>query len=285
MSLRVYCDKAKTGLVCDIGNFGRKCGILTGSNFVVEIVASGPPSNGYSAFKIVVQYSGNVTLIEQEEFSESKSPVCDIPSEAVSLGLYVFSCKAVPLLSGQMTNYNGALANLHFTCDGGSAQIDIVGGAGANSSVYTHPGSTLPVIIPLLSREKGAKQIADSVRINCTPVPVVAPLGLDSDGDGCPDDRELGLDETLGGLRDPFDPYDFYDVAPAGCPDGVVDLLNVVLGVIQHYSPTGAPPYDANYDRGPSTGPNAWNMTAPDGVIDLLNDILGAIAQVGHDCR
>ncbi|MCH7488605.1 MAG: hypothetical protein IIB23_03145 [Chloroflexi bacterium] len=46
----------------------------------------------------------------------------------------------------------------------------------------------------------------------------------------------------------------------------------------------GSPPYDAQYDRGPSTGPNPWNMTAPDGVIDLLNDILGVIQQANHDC-
>ena len=68
-------------------------------------------------------------------------------------------------------------------------------------------------------------------------------------------------------------------------PDGVIDLLFDILGVINHYSPTGAPPYDAAFDRGPSAGPNPWNMTAPDGVIDLLNDILGVILQHGHDCR
>ncbi len=39
------------------------------------------------------------------------------------------------------------------------------------------------------------------------------------------------------------------------------------------------------YDRGPSVGPNAWNMTSPDGIIDLSNDILGVIQQYVHDCR
>ena len=46
----------------------------------------------------------------------------------------------------------------------------------------------------------------------------------------------------------------------------------------------GSPPYDAQYDRGPSTDPNPWSMAAPDGAIDLLNDILGAIQQANHDC-
>ncbi|MCH8949924.1 MAG: hypothetical protein IIB87_06060 [Chloroflexi bacterium] len=109
----------------------------------------------------------------------------------------------------------------------------------------------------------------------------------DTDGDGCPDVNENGLDETLGGLRDYKNPWDFYDIAGLSgpTPDGYIDLLYDILGVIQHYSPNGKPPYDAHYDRGPTAGPNAWNMTAPDGVIDLLNDILGVIQQYSPDCR
>ncbi len=110
---------------------------------------------------------------------------------------------------------------------------------------------------------------------------------LDTDGDGCSDLQEDGSDETLGGLRDPLNPWDFYDVETISGPgqDGVVDLLFDILSVVNHYAPTGAPPYDAHYDRGEAAGPNAWNMTAPDGVIDLLNDILGVISQFDHDCR
>ncbi|MCH7488604.1 MAG: FG-GAP repeat protein [Chloroflexi bacterium] len=119
-----------------------------------------------------------------------------------------------------------------------------------------------------------------------TPKPTKQPDPGDTDGDGCSDMRENGLDETLGGLRDYLNPWDFYDVAglSGATPDGVIDLLNDILGVIAHFSPQGAPPYDVHYDRGPSAGPNAWNMTAPDGSIDLLNDILGVILQFGHDC-
>ncbi len=110
-----------------------------------------------------------------------------------------------------------------------------------------------------------------------TPTPTKLPFKGDTDGDGCPDVSENGLDETLGGQRDYKNPYDWYDINQ----DGVIDLLNDILGVIQHYETSGnqLPPYDVVYDRGPSAGPNAWNMTAPDGVIDLLNDILGVILQ------
>jgi hypothetical protein len=103
----------------------------------------------------------------------------------------------------------------------------------------------------------------------------------DSDGDQCTDIREAGDDAMLGGERNFLNPHDFYDVNG----DQNVDLANDILGVVQHYSPTGTEPsYDVNFDRGPSTGPNAWNMTAPDGVIDLPNDILGVVQQYLHDC-
>ena len=110
----------------------------------------------------------------------------------------------------------------------------------------------------------------------------------DTDGDGCSDQRENGPDETLGGLRDYLNPHDFYDVLGPGAAlpkDKIIDLPNDILGVIQHFAPLGTEAeYDVNFDRGPSLGPNAWNMTAPDGVIDLPNDILGVILQFGHSC-
>ena len=83
-----------------------------------------------------------------------------------------------------------------------------------------------------------------------------------------------------GGRRDYLNPNDFYDVNK----DGEIDLFTDILGVIQHYSLDGSPPYDVNFDRGPTAGPNPWNMTAPDGSIDLFTDILGVINQHGHAC-
>ena len=108
------------------------------------------------------------------------------------------------------------------------------------------------------------------------------------DGDACTNGQEAGQDETLGGLRDPTNPNDFYDVlgGGGGPPDGFIDLTNDIFGVIQHYAPTGMEPeYDVAFDRGPSEGPNVWNMTAPDGVIDLTNDIFGVIQQYFHSCQ
>ena len=125
-------------------------------------------------------------------------------------------------------------------------------------------------------------------------VPAELVPGQDFDGDGCSNDAELQIDpgtETTGGLRNPLNPHDFYDVAGSpgppqnGAPDGVIDLPNDILGVIQHH-PAGTLGYDAQFDRGPWTGPNSWNDTqGPDGVIDLPNDILGVILQFSHSCQ
>jgi hypothetical protein len=109
----------------------------------------------------------------------------------------------------------------------------------------------------------------------------------DTDGDGCVDLAEVGDDETQGGLRDPTDPNDYYDVlGPFGdlTLDGVIDVPNDILGVVLHYSPTGVQPYDPRYDRGPPDGANHWERGPPDGAIDLANDILGVILQFNHNC-
>ena len=109
----------------------------------------------------------------------------------------------------------------------------------------------------------------------------------DTDGDGCSDQRENGPDETLGGQRDYKDPNDYYDVYGPGqslVHDGVIDLPNDILGVIQHFSPAGAPPYDVRFDRGPTIGADHWQRAGPDGVIDLPNDILGVTLQFGQNC-
>ena len=119
----------------------------------------------------------------------------------------------------------------------------------------------------------------------------------DQDGDGCQDKFEVGDDETKGGLRDPLYAHDYYDasvVDSASHPhafshtadfDGVIDLPNDYLGVSQHFSPSGAPPYDVIFDRGVTIGANHWERAAPDGVIDLPNDILGVGLQLQHNCQ
>ena len=113
-------------------------------------------------------------------------------------------------------------------------------------------------------------------------------IDLDDDNDGCTDVQENGSDEFLGGLRNPHNPWDFYDVLGPGAAlplDKRIDLPNDILGVILRFSPQGFPPYDVGFDRGPQAGSHFWDLTPPDGVIDLPNDILGVIRQFDHSCE
>jgi len=120
------------------------------------------------------------------------------------------------------------------------------------------------------------------------------PFIVDTDGDGCADGEEAaGSDEALGGLRDPLNAWDFYDVPlPVGDPgtgtrDRQIDG-NDWLAVQSKFGATegdpipDAPPYDPAYDRS-EPSPNPWNTQAPDGVIDG-NDVLWNLEQFGHSC-
>ncbi|OGO52082.1 MAG: hypothetical protein A2148_09595 [Chloroflexi bacterium RBG_16_68_14] len=101
----------------------------------------------------------------------------------------------------------------------------------------------------------------------------------DTDGDGCTDVRELQTIAARGGVRDPWNPYDFFDVNG----DGVVSGGDV-LGVGLRYSANPVLPYDVEADVGSLYGPFTWSRSQPNGVIDAANDITAAKFQFGHLC-
>ncbi|MCH7811670.1 MAG: PQQ-dependent sugar dehydrogenase [Chloroflexi bacterium] len=118
----------------------------------------------------------------------------------------------------------------------------------------------------------------------------VSYLAPDSDRDGCLDRQELGDDESLGGRRDPESFWDFFDPNL----DGSVSILDF-FELLQRFGavgdaaidPLSAPPpppaYHPRFDRGPSVGPNVWNLGPPDGAI-ATGDFFGLLAQFGHTC-
>ncbi len=117
--------------------------------------------------------------------------------------------------------------------------------------------------------------------------PDAAPFLQDEDGDGCTNTQEVGPDEGAGGLRDPKNPYDYYDVAsPAGqkIRDGVIDLPNDFLALVAHFGEQEGvdPEYDSFFDRG-APGSDPWDMAEPDGIIDQT-DVDGMLAQFNHNC-
>ena len=105
--------------------------------------------------------------------------------------------------------------------------------------------------------------------------------GDDADGDGCLTSEELGADPILGGLRNPLNPWDFYDVTG----DGAVNLLDDVLAVVAAFGPADGEHYDAALDRSPPPpGAFPWDLGPPDGMITIVDDIIAVTAQFGHHC-
>lgn len=47
--------------------------------------------------------------------------------------------------------------------------------------------------------------------------------------------------------------------------------------------PPAAPDYHTAFDRGPSSGPEAWNLTQADGAI-ASTDFFSILSQFGHTC-
>jgi hypothetical protein len=120
----------------------------------------------------------------------------------------------------------------------------------------------------------------------------------DEDLDGCADWEELGTVQTAGGLRDPFNYWDFFDVPvgtwPALTRDKAVSSLDT-FAILARYGSSGdpnidplsapaAPPaYHPAYDRSATLGPNVWNLNKADGAI-TGTDTFAVLGQFGHDC-
>ena len=137
-----------------------------------------------------------------------------------------------------------------------------------------------------------------------TPTPTPEPSGSDSDGDGCDNANEQGSNPIFGGLRNPNNPWDFFDT-PAGTPparDKMVNIIDIAAIVLRFGTVSDPPPteeealaeaftpppdltsYHAAFDRGgPIPGEDLWDLLPPNGSINII-DIGAAIVQFGHTC-
>ena len=255
-----------------------KCNVPLGSQFILSVDVLTAPAEGYVGVQTFIDYGLNLTYKKASIADEIVWP--DLSAISVrgqpGPGLVFHGALTGLLPPLPVSDFEGTVIELHMNCTPGPSsnaivlipEGDPVAGTSGTAFLAVDPRIILPSGGPLT--------------INCTEVALV-----DTDGDGCSDQRENGSDEMLGGMRDWQNPNDYYDVlgGGGGPPDQIIDLTNDIFGVIIHYAPMGTEPeYDVNFDRGPSTGPDPWNMTAPDGVIDLTNDILGVIQQYQHDC-
>jgi hypothetical protein len=117
----------------------------------------------------------------------------------------------------------------------------------------------------------------------------------DMDGDGCSNERELGLLAAQGGQRDLLSFWDFFDVPtpPAFARDRSVSVADIAAVVARFgaagdetgdpLSPPPLPPaYHTAYDR-TLAGPDPWDSGPPNGSI-TIEDIMRAVGQFGHTC-
>jgi len=167
--------------------------------------------------------------------------------------------------------------------------------------VYGRDGLVCPTPVPLPSPTP-------------SPTPTVPPM--DSDGDGCTDVEELGGDPTLGGTRDPYNFWDFYDVpVPTAFNGGTlvdrdkaITIANDLLAVLEYAGTSDGGLCNSGPDRVPDTPddrcynqdnnsdgeddglfydrrPGAMWSDAPNGSIVVIEDILLVLAQGGHSCQ
>jgi alpha-tubulin suppressor-like RCC1 family protein len=114
-----------------------------------------------------------------------------------------------------------------------------------------------------------------------TPVDVSGKGSVDSDGDGCPDDREVQAapgSETSGGLRNPKNPFDYFN--PTADGENRIDDVLMVIG--KYYVDFGQVGYTYSTDR-TALGPNQWNVGPPN-LAHRVDDVLAIIYQYFHDC-
>jgi hypothetical protein len=128
------------------------------------------------------------------------------------------------------------------------------------------------------------------------------PLVPDSDNDACLDGAEAAGDTSTGGLRNPMNQWDFFDVPNAsGSRDGVVNMRDIAQMIRRYgvndeggtaavnrttdpYSAPGAAfTYHPAFDRSLVLDGSRFRLGQPDGGIGLF-DIMKVIEQYGHAC-
>ena len=108
---------------------------------------------------------------------------------------------------------------------------------------------------------------------------------IDSDHDGCSDQEELGTDPKLGGLRDPYNPWDFLDfrgVIPGSPPDGQINIFDIMLFAYAYGSKPGDLMYSERLDRRGGNG--LYNLGPPDGEINAV-ELQAVFGQLGNKCQ
>jgi hypothetical protein len=282
MGLSVFDSTAKERQVCGKGVMHRSCPVPPGTTFSVDVGTDAGPPQGFQGYQTILQYSGDIALVQQPGLEEDAWPRCvgngfeqHTAQAAGAPGRYVLGCDA----GAPSQTYSGALSNVHFSCKGsGAGLVSIVGGAGAMTSFYHRP-SVQGNRIFLMGDGSAGQVLADAVVIDCGAGADPGDAGgIDSDGDGCSDAREAGSNARAGGRRDRLNPWDFFD--PTG--DGKHRVDDVLSVISRFFTNAGEARYAPSADR-TALGPDYWNLGAPDGRV-RIDDVAAAARLFFHDC-
>jgi hypothetical protein len=105
------------------------------------------------------------------------------------------------------------------------------------------------------------------------------PCNPDTDGDNCNDGAEVGDNPSMGGLRDPLDLWDFFDVTD----DATVDFEDA-LNVLMYFGDQALPDTPGNSrDRRIANVEQPWRTAEDNDGVDFT-DALNAFPQFGHSC-
>jgi hypothetical protein len=113
------------------------------------------------------------------------------------------------------------------------------------------------------------------------------PLVRDTDGDGCSDGEEMGLDPLFGGNREPLVFWDFYDVddgSKTGTRDGKIDLRDPLFMLPHFGHGPSDDPFDNLLDRFIPDDAMPWRTAASDSGV-TFTDILANLKSFGHVCE
>ena len=233
------------------------CSVVADDTFRVNVyLDSLGGASGYTSLYATLQYAG----VSRQSIPESVWPGCGKRAVDLNDPNHIVAAGCATLFAP--VSYTGLAVTVDFACAGDGAMTLLHG----ESSTFIHNESGF------FTEGEGA---TESLTIDCG-----APLAYpgDTDGDGCPDARELGMNYAMGGMRNFLWPWDYFN--PTHDHTNRIDDINLVN---MHYGiDQGMPGYTQDTDR-TFLGPNPSNLGPPDGK-QRAADIVNAVRQYGHDC-
>ncbi len=173
------------------------------------------------------------------------------------------TCGVAP--SAPSVVYTGLVGKSYFTC-ASDGSLNLMHGLLPYHTYLSDPDAV---------RHAEDQQTMEMLDVTCA-TPQTYPT--DTDADGCPDTKEADSTPGLGGVRNFFNPWDYFNPSHDG-----MNRIDDILLIAHHFGKRpGDIGYDPAYDR-TYVGPNAWNLGPPDGLISIA-DILSEVKQYNHNC-